>query len=96
MRAWVLSSGCRFEGGNVLSVYATEESGLKAADEYMKREIASTATMSSPEDPCETYFVKQPEKDGHHYWLEHYRCHLGDNMMDFDHDYLSLKWYELQ
>ena len=95
MRVWVLSHGCRYEGGSIDAVYATEEAGLKATEIYMQKEIASTAEISNPEDPCETYFEKRSRTDGGHYWLEHYRCHLGDGMSDFDHDYLSLQWYEL-
>ncbi len=100
-KVWVLSRGCRYEGGSVDAVYATEEAGLAAAEKYMAEDIARTARSSSPEDPCRTYFEKRPNDRGNHYWIEHY-CWFwkqDDGTLkeqDGGSDYLSLAWYELQ
>lgn len=101
MRIWILESGCRYEGGSVLGVFANEEAGLKAADVYMAERIAKTAEDPDPEDPRLTDFEKRPHELGHHYWIEHYRWAYKKDDGTFDwHDgtseYLSLAWYELQ
>jgi len=101
MKVWVLSHGTRCEGGSVDSVYATETTGVTAAEKYMAAEIARTAEYSSPEDPSRTYFEKRPNEHGHHYWIEHYCWSWKKDdgsiaEIDGGSEYLSLVWFELQ
>ena len=101
MKVWVLSYGCRYEGGSIDSVYRTEKSGLIAAEQYMQKKIAATAEFNDEKLPCRTYFEIRPNERGDHYWLEHYVCSwkLADDSLredNFDSEYLLLAWYELQ
>ena len=95
MYVWVLEHGCRYEGGNVLSVHVSEESGLKAAQEYMEKSIAQTAELSEPDDPHETFFDRIVYSADCKYWVEHYRWQTSPGVwFDGDSDYLSLTRYE--
>lgn len=97
MKVWILSHGCRYEGGGVDAIYSKEKDGLKAAEAKMQESIARTAELSTPENACKTFFKKRPLDNGHHYWIEHY-CWKWDNgeWAEADSDYMALTWYELQ
>lgn len=91
MFVWILEHGCRYEGGSVLSVHASEASGLKATNEYMEKSIAQTAELSEPDDPRETFFESNLSNDDCKYWIEHYRWQTSPgDWFDGDSDYLSL------
>ncbi len=93
---WILEAGCIYEGGHVIAAYATEEAGLKAAEEYMAKEVERTAGVSTPDDPCETNFEKSETRPDLHYWLEHYKWSYKSedgilHWCDGASDFLSLR-----
>lgn len=58
MKVWILERGCKYEGSYVVSVHPSELSGLAAAAECMKDDVKKTELVSTPEDPCSTYFTE--------------------------------------
>lgn len=95
MIVWVLTRGCKFEGGNVVCVCATLESGLAVAQKHMDREVELIASLSTPEDPCKTYFTKDIEKRNLHGWTEHYCFMSAGKWVDTGHDFLQLRAYNV-
>ena len=85
MKVFVLSSGCRYEGGTVESVHSTKESGRAAALKLVKKR----------NDTFDEYRVAEAA-EGDNYWANHPdMTEEDDGFWSDGMDYIALREMEL-